>query len=116
VGTGGRRCGGRSSETFRSPPLQISVLELSTSPGIGKIGNGHGHLLPIELLLAEIQSTAQAEHRSVDEVLTDAVKRYLEERLWTKLLGYGAEKAKALDIMESDVDRLISESRAKQRH
>jgi hypothetical protein len=27
-----------------------------------------------EPLLAEIQSAAQAEHRSVDEVLTDAVK------------------------------------------
>jgi hypothetical protein len=38
-------------------------------------------------LLAEIQSAARAEHRSVDEVLIDAVKRYVEERSWTKLLG-----------------------------
>jgi metal-responsive CopG/Arc/MetJ family transcriptional regulator len=42
-----------------------------------------------EPLLAEIQNAAEAEHRSVDEVLTDAVKRYVEERSWTKLLEYG---------------------------
>jgi metal-responsive CopG/Arc/MetJ family transcriptional regulator len=68
-----------------------------------------------EPLLAEIQSAAQAEHRSVDEVLTDAVKRYVEERSWAKLLSYGAERAKTLGIKESDVDRLIAESRAEQR-
>ena len=68
-----------------------------------------------EPLLAEIQSAAHAEHRSVDEVLTDAVKRYVEERSWTNLLNYGAERAKALGIKESDVDRLIAESRAEQR-
>ena len=68
-----------------------------------------------EPLLAEIRSAAQAEHRTVDEVLTDAVKRYVEERSWTRLLDYGAERAKALGVKESDVDRLIAESRAGQR-
>ena len=48
-------------------------------------------------------------------MLTDAVKRYVEERSWTKLLDYGAERAKTLGIKESDVDRLITESRAEQR-
>jgi len=66
-------------------------------------------------LLAEIQSAAQAEHRSIDEVLADAAKRYVEERSWTRLLDYGAERAKALGIKESDVERLIAESRAEQR-
>ena len=68
-----------------------------------------------EPLLAEIQSAAQAEHRSVDEVLTEAVKRYVEERSWAKLLSYGAERARVLGVQESDVDRLIAESRAEQR-
>jgi hypothetical protein len=63
-------------------------------------------------LLAEIQSAAQAEHRSVDEVLTDAVKRHFEERLWAKLLDYGAERVKEVGLKESDIDRLIAESRA----
>lgn len=68
-----------------------------------------------EPLLAEIRSAARAEHRSVDEVLIDAVKRYVEERSWTKLLDYGVERAKTLGIKESDIDRLIAESRAEQR-
>jgi hypothetical protein len=68
-----------------------------------------------EPLLAAIRSAAQAEHRSVDEVLTDAVKRYVEERSWTKLLDYGAERAKTLGVKESGIDRLIAESRAEQR-
>jgi metal-responsive CopG/Arc/MetJ family transcriptional regulator len=67
-----------------------------------------------EPLLAEIRSAAQAEHRSVDEVITDAVKRYVEERSWTKLLDYGAERAKTLGVKESDIDRLIAESRSEQ--
>ena len=66
-------------------------------------------------LLAEIQSAALAEHRSVDKVLTNAVKRYVEKRSWTQLLDYGAERARALGVKESDVDRLIAESRAEQR-
>jgi hypothetical protein len=33
-----------------------------------------------EPLPAEIQIAAQAEHRTIDEVLTGAVKRYVEER------------------------------------
>jgi hypothetical protein len=68
-----------------------------------------------EPLLAEIRSAAQAEHRSVDEVLIDAVKRYVEERSWTRLLDYGAERAKELGVKEPDIDRLIAESRAEQR-
>ncbi len=67
-----------------------------------------------EPLLAEIQSAARAEHRTVDEVLTDAVQRYVEDRSWTKLLDYGAEQAKALGVKEADVNRLIAESRAEQ--
>ena len=68
-----------------------------------------------EPLLAEIQIAAQAGRRTVDEVLTDAVKRYVEERSWTKLLDYGVERAEKLGIKESDIDRLIAESRAEQR-
>jgi len=51
-----------------------------------------------EPLLPEIQSAAEAEHRSVNEVLSDAVERYVEERSWTKLLAYGADRAKGLGV------------------
>jgi hypothetical protein len=58
---------------------------------------------------------ARRRRNTVNEVLTDAVKRYVEDRSWTKLLDYGAERAKTLGIGESDIDRLIAESRAEQR-
>jgi hypothetical protein len=63
-----------------------------------------------ESLLADIRIAARAEHRNVDAVPTDAVKRYVEERSWTKLLDYGGERAKTLGLKESDIDRLIAES------
>jgi metal-responsive CopG/Arc/MetJ family transcriptional regulator len=66
-------------------------------------------------LLAEVQVAAEAEHRSVEEVLQDAVQQYLENRSWVEMLGYGQERAKALGYNESDVDRLIAESRSEQR-
>jgi hypothetical protein len=78
------------------------------------MGVANNFSLP-EPLLAQIQSAAQAEQRSVNEVLIDAVKRYVEERSWTKLLDYGTERAKTLGVKESDVDQLIAESRAEQR-
>jgi metal-responsive CopG/Arc/MetJ family transcriptional regulator len=68
-----------------------------------------------EPLLTEIKNVAQAERRSVDDVLADAVKRYIEERSWTELIGYGAERARALGVKESDIDRLIEESRTERR-
>lgn len=65
-----------------------------------------------EPLLAEVRNAAEVEHRTVDEVLADAVKSYLEDRSWTRLLEYGQERAAEMGIKESDIDRLIAESRA----
>ena len=78
------------------------------------VAAGNNISLP-EPLLVKLQSVAQAEHRSVGEVPSDAVKRYLDDRSWTDLLDYGAERANALGIKESDIDRLISKSRS-ERH
>src|SRR5438270_9326358 len=88
-------------------------LRLSVRKGgiIGMYGDW-GQYLSEELLDG---SAAESERRSVDDVLADAVQRYLEYRSWTKLLDYGAERAKALGIEESDIDRLIAESRVEQR-
>jgi metal-responsive CopG/Arc/MetJ family transcriptional regulator len=79
------------------------------------MATGNSVSLPAELL-AGIQSAAEAEHRSVDDIVADAVQRYLEDRSWTRLLEYGSEKAKSLRIEESDVDGLIAESRTGQRN
>jgi len=68
-----------------------------------------------EPLRAQIQSVAEEEHRSPDEVLADAVKFYIEQRSWTKLLEDGQAHARTLGINESDVDRLIAEYRSDKR-
>ena len=39
-----------------------------------------------------------AKHRSVDDVLANAVQRYLEGHSWTNLLECGAQRAKTLGI------------------
>lgn len=79
------------------------------------MATGNSISLP-EKLLAGIKSAAEAEHRSVDDVLAEAVQRYLEDRSWTSLLNYAAESATTLGIEESGIDRLITESRAEQRN
>ncbi|MGA2144782.1 MAG: ribbon-helix-helix protein, CopG family [Bryobacteraceae bacterium] len=79
------------------------------------MATGNSVSLPEELL-AGIRTAAEAEQRSVNEVLADAVQRYLEDRSWTRLLDYGAERAKALGVEESDIDRLIGESRSQNRN
>src|ERR1017187_9151960 len=39
-------------------------------------------------------------------------QKYLEDRSWLGIMGYGRERAKALGInTEADIDRLIAESR-----
>ena len=77
------------------------------------MATGNNISLP-ENLLTDIMDAAEAEHRTVADVLAEAVKRYLDDRSWTSLLEYGAKKARALGIEESDVDRLIAESRSEQ--
>jgi metal-responsive CopG/Arc/MetJ family transcriptional regulator len=64
-----------------------------------------------DALLAEIEKAARAQERTVNDVLADAVDSYLKEKKWTNLKSYGQEKARERGIRESDVDRLISESR-----
>jgi hypothetical protein len=73
------------------------------------------HVSLPEELLTGIKSAAEAEYRSIDDVLADAAHRYLEGRSWVRLLDYGAERANALGIEESDIDRLIAESRLERR-
>ena len=62
-------------------------------------------------LLREVQEAADAERRGVDEVLADAVRRYLDDRKWRNLLEAGSRRAQALGVTEDDVPRLVAEAR-----
>jgi len=68
-----------------------------------------------EPLLAEMRAAALTQHRSVEKVFEEAVKTYLSDRSFNKWLDSNRELTKALGIEESDVDRLIAESRAENR-
>jgi hypothetical protein len=45
----------------------------------------------------------------------EALKKYLDDKRWARLFEYGEQQAKALGIRESDVERLVAESRAEKR-
>ena len=71
-----------------------------------------GNISLPEPLLAELQSAAQAEHRTADEVVADAVRVYLEKQSWAQFVERNERRAKEMGIAENDVDRLIAEYRA----
>ncbi|HMC32489.1 MAG TPA: ribbon-helix-helix protein, CopG family, partial [Candidatus Angelobacter sp.] len=62
-------------------------------------------------LLAEVQAAAEEEQRTLEEVMREAVERYLKDRRWQRLLAYGEQQARALGLSEADVPRLIEEYR-----
>lgn len=66
--------------------------------------------LPVGLQ-AEIEKVARAQERTVNEVLADAVDRYIREKQWQSLKSYGRQKARERGIKTRDVPRLIAESR-----
>jgi len=62
-------------------------------------------------LLAEVQAAANEEHRSRDELVREAIERYLRDRRWQRLLAYGEQQARSLGLTDADVPRLIEEYR-----
>jgi Arc/MetJ-type ribon-helix-helix transcriptional regulator len=66
-------------------------------------------------LLAQAQAVADEEHRTADDVVREAVERYLSDRRWQRILAYGEERTKTLGLTEDDLPRLIAESRQERR-
>jgi predicted transcriptional regulator len=62
-------------------------------------------------LLTEIEAEAEEENRPPEEVLRQAIERYLENRRWQQLVSYGRQRAGELGLTEADVARLVPESR-----
>ncbi len=72
-------------------------------------------LLPDELL-HQVEETARAQNRKPSEVVTEAVRNYLERQSWVRFVERNERRANATGITESDVGRLISEYRAENQH
>jgi hypothetical protein len=66
-------------------------------------------------LLAQAREAADEEHRTADELVSEAVRRYLKDRQWQRLIAYGHERARQLGLTEKDVPRLIGEYRQEER-
>ena len=66
-------------------------------------------------LLAEIKAAANEDKRSAEDVLREAIERYLRNRRWQRIFAYGEERARALGLSEEDIPCLIAESRQEQR-
>ncbi len=70
-----------------------------------------GNLSLPDGLQTEIEKVARAQERTVNEVLAEAVDRYIRDKQWQDLKSYGRQKARERGIKEGDVLRLIAESR-----
>jgi predicted transcriptional regulator len=66
-------------------------------------------------LLAELQTKAAAEGKTVDELAEQALRKGLEEQSWQDLLTYGLERGRASGYTEEDVPRIVRENRARHR-
>ena len=64
-----------------------------------------------ESLMAELQRAADLEQRSLEEVVEDAVERYVRLKRRERLYAYGEGQAKRLGIKEEDVPTLVKEIR-----
>jgi hypothetical protein len=62
-------------------------------------------------LLAELQSKAAAEGKTVDELAEEAMRKGLEERSWQDLLEYGRETGHASGYAEADVSEIVKKRR-----
>jgi hypothetical protein len=69
--------------------------------------------LPPELMAA-VEEEARAQARPVGDLLADAVRKYLEDRSWHKVIVSARERSKSMGLTEVDVHRLIAKSRSEQ--
>jgi predicted transcriptional regulator len=65
-----------------------------------------------EELVAEIEKVARAQNRTVEEVLDEALDRYIKDRQWVSVKSYGRAKARERNVTEEDVDKAIAEVRS----
>ncbi len=62
-------------------------------------------------LLQRVEETARAQNRRPEEVVAEALNKYLEEQSWAQFVERNEARARKRGIREEDVDRLISEVR-----
>ncbi len=67
--------------------------------------------LPPEMAV-QVDRLAEREGRSRSELVREALRRYIDDAEWRRLLAYGERRARDLGIGPEDVERLVDEYRA----
>ena len=91
--------------------LRIRILDFDVLSANLKSSNALALILSPGLL-RELDRLAKREGRARNELLREAVRRYVNESKWRELQEYGRNQARKLGIKESDVERLIHEYRS----
>ena len=94
----------RAVEGKRIARLDLSALRRSEAVSDSSIRVS-------EALMAELQRAADVEQRSPEEVVEDAVERYLRLKRRERLYAYGECQAERVGIEEEDVLALVKETR-----
>jgi hypothetical protein len=103
--------------------IETSLERLSPFSSVSKETQGNAMKPGVEdkiivippALIAKIQAAAHEEQRPAEEMLREAIERYLRNRRWQRILAYGQQRAREMGLTEDDVPRLIAEYRQEQR-
>ena len=68
-----------------------------------------------EELLHQVEETARAQNRQPEDLLNEAVSRYLDDQKWESLLTTEERQPKEKGLAEADVPRLIEDVRRENR-
>jgi metal-responsive CopG/Arc/MetJ family transcriptional regulator len=75
----------------------------------------YGKELPSDELFHQVEEAARAQNREPSELVSDAVRKYLDDQTWVQFVERNERRARKAGIGEEDVDRLISEVRRENR-
>ena len=66
-------------------------------------------------LLHQVEEMAREQNRQPEEVVSEALRKYLDDQKWERLVTTGERRAKEKGLTEDDVPRLIEEVRRENR-
>lgn len=70
--------------------------------------------LPPEMLAAAVEM-ARREHRTMSELVREALREYERKNWWTQMNAYGQAKAQERGLTENDVEQLVTDVRRERR-
>ena len=70
--------------------------------------------LPPEMLATAVEM-ARREHRTMSELVREALREYERKNWWAQMNAYGQAKAKERGLTENDVEQQVAEVRRERR-